>query len=252
MLPEHVLFAMFVLKWERILLNVETEMIISILKLTRDGPVSQELINKVTKAPLVLVRKLLRRLQDEGLIYVRAKFLEANDLQRLKMAVLAVQSGADIERVSGLLQWKEFEAIVAVAFERNGYKVEKNLRFTHGGRRWEIDIVGCRRPFVICVDCKHWRHGLRPSTLKRIVEEQVERTSALAESLPNPAVRVDFACWDDVRFVPGVLSLVTGQTKFHDDVPVVSVLQLQDFLGQLPAYVHSMKYFEKSRPSSGL
>jgi Holliday junction resolvase-like predicted endonuclease len=227
-------------------------MIISILKLTRDGPVSQELINKLTKAPSDLVRKLLRRLQNEGLVYVRAKFLEANGLQRLKMAVLAVQSGADPERVSSLLQWKEFEAIAAFAFERNGYKVKRNLMFTHGGRRWEIDIVGCRRPFVICVDCKHWRHGLYPSALKRIVEEQVERTRALAESLPNPAVKVDFARWDDVRFVPGVLSLVTGQSKFYDDVPVVSVLQLQDFLGQLPAYVHTLKYFEKPRLSSRL
>ena len=148
-------------------------MIISILKLTREGPVSQELINKVTKAPSDLVRKLLRRLQNEGLVYVRAKFLEANDLQRLKMAVLAVQSGADLQRVSSLLQWKEFEAMAAFAFERSGYNVRRNLRFTHGGRRWEIDIVGCRRPFVICVDCKHWRHGLNPSTLRKIVEEQV-------------------------------------------------------------------------------
>ena len=240
------------LKLERILLSVETEMIISILKLTRDGPVSQELIKKVTKAPSVLIRKLLQRLQDEGLVYLRAKLLEANDLQRLKMAILAVESGADVERVSGLLQWKEFEAIAAVAFERNGYKVKKNLRFAHGGKRWEIDIVGCRRPFVVCVDCKHWHHGLHPSTLKRIAEEQVERTSALAESLPNPKVKLDSASWDYVRFVPGVLSLVKGQAKFYDEVPVVSVLQLQDFLGRLPVYVHTLKHFEKSRPSLGL
>jgi Holliday junction resolvase-like predicted endonuclease len=227
-------------------------MIISILKLTREGPVSQELINKMTKAPSDLVRKLLRRLQNEGLVYVRAKLLEANDLQRLKMAVLAVQSGADLQRVSSLLQWKEFEAMAAFAFGRSGYKVERNLRFTHGGRRWEIDIVGRRKPFVICVDCKHWRHGLHPSTLRKIVEEQIERTCALAESLPNLGVKVDFACWDDVRFVPGVLSLVTGQSKFYDAVPVVSILQLQDFLGQLPAYVHTLRYFDKSRLFSGL
>jgi Holliday junction resolvase-like predicted endonuclease len=252
MLVQQVLFAVFMLTRETIFLNVETEMIISILKLTREGPISQELINKDTQVPHVLVRKLLQRLQDEGLIYVRGNFLEANDLQRLKIAILAVQSGADLERVSGLLQWKEFEAIAALAFERYGYKVKRNLRFTHGGRRWEIDIVGCRRPFVICVDCKHWRHGLHPSTLKRIVKEQVERTSALAESLPSPSLRMDFVCWDDVKFVPGVLSLVMGQFKFYDNVPVVSVLQLQDFLGQLPAYVHSLKYFEKSRSSLGL
>jgi hypothetical protein len=33
--------------------------------------------------------------------------------------------------------------------------------------------------------------------------------------------------------------------KFFDNVPVVPVLQLQDFLTQLPAYIESLKYFTK-------
>jgi Holliday junction resolvase-like predicted endonuclease len=229
--------------------DIEAKMIISILKLTREGPVSHELIKRDANVPFDVLQKLLRKLQNNGLIYVRGKIVEASDLQRLKLAVLAVQSGVDLERVSGFLQWKEFEGMAAIAFERNGYRVEKNLRFKHGGRRFEIDIVGCKKPLAICVDCKHWHHGLNQSTLKRIVEEQVKRTSALAESLPNPAVKIECLSEAHVRLVPAVLSLVAGRFKFHDNVPIIPILQLQDFISQLPAYVDSLKYFQTSGPS---
>jgi Holliday junction resolvase-like predicted endonuclease len=179
------------------------------------------------------------------MIYLRKNVVEANSLQRLKLAVQAIQLGADVERVSSFLQWKEFENITAVAFERNSYSVKKNLRFKHAGRRWEIDIVGCKRPVAICVDCKHWHHGMYPSALKKIVEEQVKRTFALAESLPELTDKVECALWDRVKLVPAVLSLVKSRFKFYDNVPIVPVLQLQDFLSQLPAYADSLKHFSK-------
>jgi Holliday junction resolvase-like predicted endonuclease len=226
-------------------MSIERNLIISILKLTRDGPISNKLVNKDAKIPQQIAEKLLRKLQNGGLIYVQKNIVEANSLQRLRLAVHAIHSGADIENVSSFLQWQEFENIAAVAFEQNGYSVTKNLRFKQDKRRWEMDIVGCRKPIVICVDCKHWHRGLHPSALKRIVEEQVERTSALAESMPSLAGKIECASWDNMKLIPAVLSLVTGRFKFYDSVPIVAVLQLQDFLSQLPAYADSLKHFTK-------
>jgi len=226
-------------------MDVERELIISILKLTKNGPISNKILSKDAKIPSQIAENLLKKLQKDGMIYLRKNVVEANSLQRLKLAVQAIQLGADVERVSSFLQWKEFENITAVAFERNSYGVKKNLRFKHAGRRWEIDIVGCKRPIVICVDCKHWHHGMYPSALKKIVEEQVERTFALAESLPELTDKVECASWDRVKLVPAVLSLVKSRFKFYDNVPIVPVLQLQDFLSQLPAYADSLKHFSK-------
>jgi len=226
-------------------MSIEKNLIISILKLTKDGPVSNKLVNKDAKIPQQIAEKLLRKLQNDGLIYVQKNIIEANSLQRLKLAVHVINLGADIENVSSFLQWQEFENMAAVAFEQNNYSVKKNLRFKHDNRKWEIDIVGCRKPIAICVDCKHWHRELPPSTLKRIVEEQVERTLALAESMPSLIGKIECASWGNLKVVPAVLSLVTGRFKFYDDVPIVAVLQLQDFLGQLPAYVDSLKHFTK-------
>jgi Holliday junction resolvase-like predicted endonuclease len=227
-------------------MSIERELIISLLKLTREGSVSHELINKEAKIPLQIGEELLQRLQNDGLVYVRESLVEADSVQRLKLAVRAVELGADVERVSSALEWQEFENMAAVALERNGYDVQRNLRFKHAGRKWEVDVVGCKKPVVISIDCKHWRHGMSPSVLKKIAEEQRERTKALADSLPNPAVKIKFASWEMVILIPAVLSLTVGRSKLCDGVPVVPVLQLQDFVSQVPVYVNSLEHFQRT------
>ncbi|MEM3443012.1 MAG: hypothetical protein QXM86_04060, partial [Candidatus Bathyarchaeia archaeon] len=105
--------------------------------------------------------------------------------------------------------------------------------------------VGCKRPLVVCVDCKHWQRSLYPSALRKVVENHVERTFALAEELGNIAHKVGCVGWDSAKLIPTVLSLLVPRSKFFDNVPIVPVLQLQDFLNQLPAYVDSLKHFTK-------
>jgi len=84
-----------------------------------------------------------------------------------------------------------------------------------------------------------------PSALKRIVEEQVTRTLALAEVSQSLAGEVEWASWSKAKFFPVVLSLTAGRFKFYNDVPIVPILQLQDFLNQLPAYANSLKHFTR-------
>jgi hypothetical protein len=218
--------------------NNESELLISLLKLTKDGPVSRELIKKESRLQADFVDELLRKLQSDGFIYLDAGVVEASSVQRLELAVRALKSGVDVERVSDFLRWKEFEGIAAVAFESNGYVVVRNLHFKHGGHRWEIDIIGCKSFLVVCLDCKQWRHGLHRSA--KIAEQQAERTRALVMSLPNPAVKIECLSRGDAKFVPAVLSLTFDRLKFCKGVPIVPVLQLQDFLNQLPVYANSL------------
>ncbi len=251
-------------------MTVERDLLISLLKLTTGQPVLIEHVKTDAKTTLSIARKLLEKLQNEDLVYLKQDTIEADSYSRLKLAVKAVTGflgfltprvvlcysrlklavkavtlGADVEHVSNLLRWQEFEEIAAVALERNSYIVAKNVHFKQAGRKWEIDIVGCRKPLVICIDCKHWRHGTGPATLKRIAEAQVERTRALAEALPNVSLELECTKWDKAKFAPAILTLMPVSFKFYDKVPIVTVLQLQDFLSQLPAYTEALKYFPK-------
>jgi hypothetical protein len=227
-------------------MNVEKNLIITLLKLTRNGPVSQDLVNKDARIPSGITEKLLQRLQNEGLVYVGKSVVEIDTLQRLKLAVRAIGLAADLEQVSGFLQWQEFEGLAAIALELNGYSVAKNVRFTRAGRKWEIDVVGCRYPLAVCKDCKHWHKSISPSVLKEVVQAQIDRSKALAASLPSPTIKIACATWTQAKFVPALLSLVISKFKFLEGVPIVPILQLQDFLNQLPPNVHSLAHFSGS------
>ena len=227
-------------------MSVECNLIISLLKLTQKGAVLTERVNRDARIPSLTTRKLLKKLQNEGLVYLKQDGIEVESSSRLKLAVKAVSLGADVERISNLLCWQEFEEITALALKNNGYVVSNNVRFKNATRRWEIDVVGCKKPLVICVDCKHWQHAITPSALKRIVNSQVERTRAFADSLPNIALKLECVKWTEAKFIPCILSLMPSSFKFYYEVPIVPVLQLQDFLNQLPVYTESLKYFPKS------
>jgi Holliday junction resolvase-like predicted endonuclease len=224
---------------------IERELIISLLKLTKDGSILVESIKNEAKIASDIVTKLLEKLQNEGLIYFEKGAIEIGSDNRLKLAIRAVCLGADIERVSAFFDWKEFENVAAIALERNGYIVSRNVRFKSSGRRWEIDVVGCKKPIVLCVDCKHWRRGLTVSALKRIVKAQMDRTRALVEMLPSSVSKLECAKWKKAKFVPVILSLFPTQFKFYEKVPIVSILQLQNFLAQVPAQVDSLTCFSK-------
>jgi len=225
---------------------VERNLIISLLKLTKEGPVLIELINKEAHLPSATTMKLLKKLQNEGLVYLKQGSVEAESGSRLKLAVQAISLGADIEYISKLLCWQEFEKITALALKNNGYAVSNNVRFKQSGRKWEIDVVGCKKPLVVCVDCKHWQHAIAPSALQRIVDSQVRRTGALADSLPTPSLKLECTRWNNAKFMPAVLSIMPNPFKFCGNVPVVPILQLQDFLNQLPAYTETLKLFTKT------
>jgi Holliday junction resolvase-like predicted endonuclease len=226
--------------------SIERNLAISLLKLTKNGPVLIESVNKDAHIPSDFAYELLEKMQTEGLIYLKSDTVDVEADGRLKLAVKAAQLGADIERISNLLCWQEFEAIAGYALKSNGYTVKNNVRFKQGGRRWEIDVVGCKKPLVVCIDCKHWQHAISASQLKKIVADQATRTHALADYLPNVKLNLDCTTWEKTKFVPAVLSLVQSAYRFYNEVPIVPVLKLQDFIGQLHAYIDAVKVYPKA------
>ena len=231
-------------------MSVERNLVISLLKLSKEGTVLIESVNKEARIPSSVTLKLLDKFQNENLIYLKPNSIEVDSNNRLKLAVKAASLGADIEHISDLLCWQEFEEIAALALKTNGYAVKNNVRFKYEDKRWEIDVVGCKKPLVICIDCKHWQRAISLSALHKIVDLQNQRTLALADSLPNITLKLESVKWEKAKFIPAVLSLIPSAYKFCQKVPVVPVLQLQDFICQLPAYTESLKFFPKTFKNS--
>jgi len=224
----------------------ERSVIVSVLKLTKTGPIQKELLRKDARVSTQVLDEALKKLFEDGFIRQRRGLVEVSSSQRVSMAVQAIKLGADFERICKFLEWSEFESIAAQAFQAYGFRVLRNFRFKHAGKRWEIDVLGFREPLIVCVDCKHWRRGWSQAATIKAVEAQLERTRAFADALPNYYQKARLAEWKSATLVPLVLSLVHGPFKFHNNVPIVPVLQLQDFINELPLEINSLTHFKKN------
>ena len=122
----------------------EREVLISVLKLTKEGPAEIKDLSNESQIPRQLVHETLTSLRL-GIIEADGHSISAGPEQRLRAALKAVELGAAIERVCGFLNWSEFEDISVMAFEANAFKVKKHFRFSGSGRRWEIDILSIDR-----------------------------------------------------------------------------------------------------------
>lgn len=227
-------------------MSVEAKLLTSLLKMTKASSVLIEDVKIDSRLPLEYCSSLLKKLQHESIINIIDKQIEVDTTNRLKIAVKAISLGADIQDVSDNLDWREFEEITAIALKNNGYSVHNNVRFKRIDHRFEIDVVATKKPIVLCVDCKHWKRAITPSTLKRIVEEQTHRTKALADSLTNKKRALPCTQWEKAMFIPAILSLIPNAFKFYYEVPIVPVLQIQDFISQLPLNMDSVKVFSQT------
>jgi Holliday junction resolvase-like predicted endonuclease len=226
---------------------LEREILVSLLRLTQDRAISRELLIKQTRVSRESVDHTLQRISQDGLVTLNGDLIEATPRQRLQIAIQVLKLGADLQHVCELLSWAELENITAEAFEANGYRVLKNFRFKQNQRRWEVDVMGIKEPFIICVDCKHWKHGWRKAAATKAAESQTQRTKALADALPAYASRMKINPWHATTLIPVVVSLTSTTEKFSSQVPVVPIVQLRDFIYELPCQAHLLTAFNQKR-----
>jgi Holliday junction resolvase-like predicted endonuclease len=228
-------------------MNYERQVMSSILELTQRGPVSRELLRKTTQFDSAFLNKTLAKFSSNEFFQLKQNLIEVSPSQRVNLAFRVIMLGGDLERTCRLLKWTEFEGVAAEALQVNGFIVLRNFRFKREGKRWEMDVIGFREPLVVCIDCKHWRRRLTQSALIKAVEAQLERTKAFADALPNYWTKTRLNEWKTALIVPLILSLVSGSLKFYNNVPIVSILQLRDFINALPCEAHLLTHFSKQR-----
>ncbi|MFB0567992.1 MAG: NERD domain-containing protein [Candidatus Bathyarchaeia archaeon] len=192
---------------------------------------------------MLVVNEILDKFCLDGFCQQRRGVVEATPTQRVRVAVRAIQLGADFERVCGFLQWKEFENLAAEAFKANNYNITSNFHFKHAGKRFEIDLLARKEPLIVCVDCKHWHHGWSRAAIMKAVEMQMKRTKALADAFPVVYEKIGLETWKHAILIPTVLSLTQGSFKFYNKVPIVPILKIQNFLNELPAHTFSLTHF---------
>ena len=141
---------------------------------------------------------------------------------RLYAAMLALQGGCDMERVSAHLSWRDFEKLASEALASFGYRTQTNVQLTRP--RMEIDVVGVSSGFAIAVDCKHWKRSSM-SSIAGFAEKQAARARRLIKhGMASQAV-------------PVIMTLHAESVRFAGGVPVVPVHKFRSFVMDVKGFL---------------
>jgi Holliday junction resolvase-like predicted endonuclease len=208
---------------------VDERILLTLMKLDANQ-VDLGMISQEAMLPQDVVLNTLRKLAEDRLIQLDEGIIGVSPRQRLDLAVLALKIGVDVERVCRVLGWQEFEDLVALILDASGFSTQKHFRFKSRDRRFEIDVLGVKRPFVFLVECKRWTRSWQRSATMNIVEKQIERTEAFVNSFQEVRGRLELDGWREAWFLPLIITLSETPLKTYKEVPVIPIFYFQTFV----------------------
>ena len=171
----------------------------------------------ITSKPIA--ENVLDFLRNNGIGTSSGRKVLFSNLDRLKIAILAIKLGCDIEQISKKLTWKDFEALTSIILKLSGYKTAIHVTFSKP--HIEIDVIGIKSQSAITVDCKHWKHG-GLSVLSFYAKKQIERTKILLAKKSNIS-----------SAIPMILTLHSNKVRLIDGTPIVPIIEFRSFLDGL-------------------
>jgi hypothetical protein len=177
-------------------------------------------------------------LSREGLVALEGRSLTLRPGDRVLVGCYLLQRGVSVEKLSRVLDWREFEDLVSKFLAAQSFTTWRNFRMRKPTR--EIDVIGLFSGFAIAFDCKHWqRAGL--SSLSLAAEKQTQRVRQLVMSSAIPEVEVA---------LPALVVLGPLQRSSIGGVPVVHPDGLVDFI--MGASGHASEFCTFKRPRGGV
>jgi len=139
------------------------------------------------------------------------------DGDKLKVAIELIKNGGPLDEISIMLNWKDFEGLVAEILYSKNFAIIKNLILTKP--RMEIDVIGIRLGIAMLIDCKHWKR-YSSFTLSSAVKKQIARTKHYILKTSGAIA------------VPVIVTLYHDKIDFIDKVPIVPIFQFSSFVDE--------------------
>jgi len=149
-------------------------------------------------------------------------------LDKMRAAMLAIHMGVDLESLSKILNWQDFEMLATNVLDACGYIAYHGLRLKKP--RVEIDVVGIKDGIALLIDCKHWKRS-SPSELNKFALMQINRAKRFVRANEG---KIKIA-------IPAILTLHLESITFADDVPVIPVIKFRSFLNEMHGYLDEIK-----------
>lgn len=193
------------------------------------GGISVEDFTVVTKSNTVDSQNILDGYVKSGIGKKQEGKYYFEDGDKLKVAIELIKNGGPLDEISILLDWKDFEGLVAEILFSKNFAIIKNLVLTKP--RMEIDVIGIRLGVAMLIDCKHWKR-YSSSTLSTAVKKQIARTKHYILKTPGAIA------------VPVIVTLYQDKIDFIDRVPIVPIFQFSSFIDEFYGNLDQMNTLE--------
>ena len=224
--------------------DTAARIIVQTLKLTKNGELAD--IGEIARKSGTNHTFAARVVQDLVSLDTQARAALTTE-DRFKLASAAFHLGV-LEEAAEELTWQEFEKFSQDCFRDAGFDTRKGLIVRDSSRRWQIDLVARKNSIILAVDCKHWGPPNHPSKLRKPAEHQRSAIRILVhkmqvDGVPNCA---------ELTALPMLLTLYEPPVRTLDEVALVPIAKLPDFLNNINLYQAEMPFisFQKSMESS--
>ena len=150
-----------------------------------------------------------------------------------------IKSGVDALSISRILDWKQFENIIATIFDQMDFTVITNFRFKDEFTRYELDVLAFKYPYLFIIDCKYHQKA-SSAMLKNAADKQKERAEILVEMFPilsDELIRkLSLPLRRNLLIIPLVISWRENTVQFHKDIAILPYQQLPGFLQEIDEY----------------
>ena len=172
----------------------------------------------------------------------------------------------ELKKLSELLDFNGFEALIQEILLRNEYKVIKNFRFSDKSNfksktsqtRYEVDVIGFNRKYILVIDAKQWRRKDSFSSMNKAANLQYQRVVALKKN-PNAfselihevlGFNVNIKKNLPYKLIPMMVSIEDNGIRLNEkQVPLVSISNFNTFLQEFYKYVDNYKTINISKVS---
>jgi len=170
----------------------------------------------------------------------------------------------DIKYLSEILDYSGFETLIKEILSKNNYRSITNFRFSNNSKlrsedfqkRFEIDVIGIYFKYILVIDAKQWKRRDTYGLLNKAANKQYHRIVALKQNSMAFARLITEILGEEPNLkkhlpfilIPIMVTLEDNSSKLNDNqVPLVSIYELNAFLYELPNNLHYFKTIQIDR-----
>ncbi|MFB6088759.1 MAG: hypothetical protein ABEK36_03205 [Candidatus Aenigmatarchaeota archaeon] len=127
--------------------------------------------------------------------------------------------------------WQEFEEYTRNILEKFRFEVEFRKVFKDPERKYEIDVIGRGKQFIICIDCKFYKNKGRVNALRKEAKKHIEKVHRLKD-LED----------ENKDYIPLIITSLDDSMLIENSCLFIPHFKLNNFLNNIHIYLDKLNY----------